>query len=229
VDFADTYKKLPTHKLLEILQNKSDYRPEAIEAAELELKSRTDVDAAHEALKEKTAKEEERKHKQNDIRQKVVEVISPADAEKEPRRTVNIICFFLLLYTLYRLYYAFEFMGFLLENQNMLNVYVLFYLAEFVLLPVSLYFFYKRTKHGWYLMLIWLIYHVAAGLFGFVTWLVYYNRDELDYSTMDSAMFSIVVPLILYGVTIFLISRANTRILFINERALPETLDEDSL
>jgi hypothetical protein len=231
MNFGETYKKLPTAKLLEILNNKQDYRPEAIVAAELELKSRTDVDAANEELKEKAAEDEERRQKKNELKEKANEIIDTVDprSKKTPQRIVTIICVVLLIYVLYRLYYGFEFILTLLDNKEMLNWYMLFFFVEFAFLPLALYFFYKRTKHGWYMLLIWLIYRIAGAIIGVYFWFVYYNTANTSPLYMRPNITAILVPLMLYGAVIYFICRSDTKALFKTEREMPDALDQDEL
>lgn len=185
--FTDTYKKLSTSKLLDIIENHKDYQPIAVETAKLELASRQDIEEAKAEVQEKNIKtqkklaEEKQKRKNiSDNALKVLEYVDPL-VEKTPEKTIVIICVVLLLVFLYKTVASFgmivsSFRGF---AEGDITLY--WFLLEYLYLPVTIFFLWRKTKTGWKMLLFWLIYQCILDCSSLY---IYYKMSGIDDSFM---------------------------------------------
>lgn len=81
--FTDIYKKLPTSKLIEIIENRKDYQSIAVETAKLELTTRQDIEQAKTEVKTKNIETQKKladsKQKRKEIAEKAFKILDYAN------------------------------------------------------------------------------------------------------------------------------------------------------
>jgi hypothetical protein len=176
---AKTYKNFSNIQLIDILANKADYTPIAIETAELELANRhLTEDQLNEA---KLAIEVKRNEKSNQeakskalgekakkIKRNIFESIDPMQ-EKSPDKVIKGLCVFFGLMFLYNVYMDLSFLSFIFTDSSAdLDMSVVVSIIPLIYLPTLIILFWKKSKIGWGLLSIWLSYSIMAGVFAYI-------------------------------------------------------------
>jgi hypothetical protein len=228
--FTDTYKKLPTSKLLEIIENRKDYQAEAVETAKLELASRQDIETAKSELKEKNIEVQKKladvKQKRKEISGKAFKVLEYADplVEKTPEKTIVIICAVLLLIFLFKTVTSFGMVVSAFKEIADGDFSVYWFLIEYIYLPVAIFFLWRKTRTGWTMFLVWLIYQSILDCFGL--YMCYQFSDIPDSFPTFMPMPNLsqyLFQLVFHGGLIYFICKPTTKALF------PNTVDEEPL
>lgn len=169
--FTDTYKRLSDEKLIEIIDNKKDFQPLAIETAIFELKSRqlTDKQIAEAKLiniDRKNKKEHSAKIVQDRIEvakntaDKALTMLDPL-VEKSPDRTIKLICLVLGFLAVVKLISNFSSIIYLFTDTNW-DFSVAIFLFDLFFLPISLVLFWHKSNYGRYMLSIWLTYNLLS-------------------------------------------------------------------
>ena len=159
-EFTERFKKFDNLKLLKILETPKDYNPEAIRAAKAELENRNISDEEIKNIKDhfqdKQQKIENSKANLAKAKQtltakgtEVIETIHPL--QKKPYtadRKILIICILLSLSLIYFLFARIHIVYYILRN-NILDFSTIAFILPLIILPLAIYFFYKRSKIGW--------------------------------------------------------------------------------
>ncbi len=168
--FADKYKTLPTAKLLEIIENSHDYQTQALDAAKLELAIRTDINIAQQEFQEKATQVQQQaeldQKKRKDIQDKASTIFEYVDpfAKKTPEKSIVILCVVLSILFLYKTLTSLSFLALMFSDMAEADYSTYWFFIEFFYLPVSIYFLWRKTKIGWLMFLIWLIYQIMMDI-----------------------------------------------------------------
>lgn len=219
--FTDTYKKLPTSKLLSILENRKDYQAMAIEAAELEIAGRKDIAEVKQQLEEQKVFEKQKvaadKQKQENIKHKAFKILGYADPfiEKTPEKSVVLICVLLFTLFLYKVVTNFGILSFSFQNPRELDGSGVWFLIEYFYLPVSIFLVWRKSNMGWAMLLIWLIYQCLLDVIGlYLSFSLLGVESPLMNLMPIPGISTYLFILALHGGFIYVISRPNIKSLF---------------
>lgn len=233
--YLDTYKKLPTAKLLEILENRKDYQPLAIETAKLELESRQlnaqDLEEIKNEIKLKNIEEQNKvtqaKEKRKEITAKAFKFLEYADplVEKTPEKSIIILIVLLLIITLFKLVANASIIKYLYEEDGiygLLNLDIL----EIIYLPITIFLLWKKTLIGWKMLFIWLCYHIL--MTGVLTYYAFQFRDitgPLASFITTPSLSTCILLFVFYGGLLYFINKATTKSLFKSAEKEQESID----
>ena len=174
-NLAALYETYSIEQLLEVLENKAQYTPLAIEVAEAEWGRRHVSQAQFESAK---AQVENKKlsesqpdplsvigRKTENLLAQIYHDINPT-THKTPQKAIALICGFIGLNLLYYLISDGSFFLFMLENTDTWDFYSILYFLPLIFLPGTIYYFYKRSPVGWTMLAIWLTYIVLSTVYG---------------------------------------------------------------
>lgn len=162
--FSQVYKTWSNLELFQLLQNKDDYQPEAVEAATLEINSRNlsreeleTLQANHEELQFKKQNTAEKKlaKKLETGKQKLIADLNPF-AEKTITRNIRLLCYALAFIVLYNFISDFRMIHTIITHVY-LNSYTVLMLMPYIFIPIGIYYFWKKQKFGWSIITIWLV------------------------------------------------------------------------
>lgn len=169
--FTDIYKRLPDEKLIDIIDNKKDYQPLAIETALFELKSRQLTDNQISEAKQRNADSKNKKAQADKIVKERIEVAkNTADkaltildplVEKTPQRTIKLISLVLGLLAIIKLFSNFSMIAALFKDTNW-DLSVAIFLFDLLFLPIALIPFWRLKNLGRKMLSIWLIYNLLS-------------------------------------------------------------------
>jgi hypothetical protein len=223
--FSDYYKTITHTELLAILDNPADYQPAAIEAAKAELERRqlseADILEARQPMKEKQLRKEAEREKLKAVEEKIkaagtsfFDTINPLQqeipsAEKMIRLTT-------LVFAGLFLYEVFSNFQLHLSNLKDLPRYpyelgVTFFFL--LLLPVALFFLWKRKPLGWILLIAYLCFSIMGTL-----WLLFmaYTHRSSGYGILDiylptPSYTTYIIQLLFLGGSVYVLCRKNIR------------------
>lgn len=162
-DFAKYYDTLSTVELLKILQEKSNYQPHAIEAAEEILSKRNyDNDDLKVARAEVDVQLNKKREKKEAISRQIDQAADFIDEnfgikKRTPAKMLNVFCVGITVYTLLTAIPTFKTLSFVFDDKVKGYLFAaLVYMLQFVLI----YLLYRRSNWGW------VIFIFIAGLLG---------------------------------------------------------------
>ncbi len=207
-NFTTLYKTWTTDKLLDIVDNPTDYQPLAVEAARQEIDSRqltqeqlTDAKAEQDLRRQDKASKQQ---KIKDIEEKFKSVGSAlADTfnpiQKDTPTTdkfIKLISLFIGGLFLYQLYKEFDMLKFMFtDDGGKWDFSMVLYFAPFIILPTAGLLFWFRKKIGWALTTIYFSYTAAGAILLFVSAL---NRQPTGNQALDT-LFPVVSPTVYVG------------------------------
>ena len=227
-NFSENYKTFSTPELLDILANQEDYQPLAVEAARAELASRNlseqDIKNAKQTLEDKRVKIEKDKEKIKAVETKIksagnnlIDTINPIQSGvSSPVKTIRLIVIVfggIFLYHLlkdYKMHLAYlkDFSRFPFESSM--------YFLPLLLLLVSIFLFWKRTKAGWILLTIFITFSAVSagwGLFQTLTWKPS-GIDAFDKIFLRPSPANYIFQLIFLIGILYILAKASIRELF---------------
>lgn len=207
-NFTTLYKTWTTDKLLDIIDNPSDYQPLAVEAARLELDSRQ---LTQEQIAEAKAEQDLRRQDEANKQQKVKNIedkfksvgSSFADTfnpiQKDIPTTdkfIKLISLFIGGLFLYQLYKEFGMLKFMFtDDGGKWDFSMVLYFAPFIILPTAGLLFWFRKKIGWTLATIYFSYTAAGAIPLFIMEL---NRKPTGMPALDT-LFPATSPTLYIG------------------------------
>lgn len=234
--FADKYQTLPTAKLLEIIENSNDYQVLAVNAAKQELASRNDVEIALQEFKEKTSQTQQQtefeQKKRKDIKDKVSNVFEYVDpfTKKTPEKSIVILCVVLSILFLYKTLTSIVFLTYMFSDFSDADYSTYWFLVEFFYLPVNIYFLWRKTKTGWIMFLIWLIYQIMMDIM-----YLYMTSQLPDIDSSFSQIIqlpsasSYIVKLLIHSAFVYFIMKPSVKNLFQVEKEKQEILENEEV
>jgi hypothetical protein len=194
--FSERYKTFSNSDLLRVIENQSDYQPEAVEAAKTEINQRNLSDEEFTEAKSDLEPERQVKQKQNkkkaEVEQKVMslgtsvfDTINPIQkTAPTAERLIRLITIVFGLIAIFKWYNQFGLVKFMLtDNSAGWDLSMIEYFLPLILLPIATILFWLRKKSGWILMAAYLTYS-AISAFGLIimTW----NMEPLGVPALDS-------------------------------------------
>ncbi len=224
-NFAKYYKTISNTELLSILENPSDYQPDAIEAAKKELSYRQLSDSEIAEAKEPILAKKLQKEKQqetirvieNKVRTTGITLFETLNPIQTGIQTVEkIIRFIVVIFGLLFIYQVIKDRFLIIESIKEIISYPvesLIYLFPFVLLPMAMITFWKRKSIGWILLTIYLTYSFVATAWIFIHSILWKPTGNAFFDNFLSPppIMSQVLQLIFFGGVIYVISKKNIR------------------
>lgn len=221
--FEDTYKKLSTEKLLEILESSNDYQPLAIEAARQELANRTDLKEAKNKYKEnKIDLQNKINHAEQELkikRDKANKIFEYADPllKKTPKKSVLILSVILLFIFLFKTAANFNTIVASITSINESDFSTFLFLLEYFFFLIAIYFVWKSLQIGWIMLLIWLLYCIITDFvyLYFCYKLLSVHQEVLNFIAMPT--FTTQIPVLAFhcGILYFIL-KPEIKIIFWN-------------
>ncbi len=194
--FSERYKTISNSDLLRVIENKSDYQSEAVEAAKTEINQRNLSDnemteAKNELeieLQERIIKNEKRANAEQKVKTFGIlffDLINPIQkSAPTPEKLIKLIAIVFGLIVVVNWYNEFGFVKFMLTVETCrwdLSVCECF--LPLIILPVAVILFGFKKKSGWILMAAYLTYS-AISAFGLIikTW----NKEPTGIPSLDS-------------------------------------------
>ena len=225
MSLEEKYKDYTNKRLIEIVIKSEDYQPEAVETAKIILSNRDVSSSEHKEVREAIEAEEQRQKsqekKQLETEKKVFNFfknlsnkINPFD-KTEPT-SIKILNLALLVYgylLLEQFYYSFSFLIRSLVNFDLILLLIIF---EVIYILLTIYFFFKRKKIGWMMLVAWISYTAVS----YIATIIYtlnlspaviesFNRDDYKPNYLR-----LVFNLLFYIGSIVVLTLKNIRTLF---------------
>lgn len=236
--FSDTYKKLPTAKLLEIIENRKDYQSLAVETAKLELENRQldkyDVEKIKNDVRqqniEKQNLEVKAKEKRKEVISKAFKFLEYADplVEKSPDKSIIILIVLLSIMTLFKIAINASTIKYVFENDGIYGLLFDLDILEMIYLSITIFFLWRKSMTGWKMLFIWLSYHII--MTGVLTYYAFQFQDitgPLASFITTPSVSTCIMLFVFYGGQLYYINKPTTKSLFKsndNDRELTETI-----
>lgn len=224
-DFSEQFRSISNTELLDILENTDEYQPVAVEAAKAEFIRRNltakEIDLAKQPLIDKQAQKEKEREKVKVIEDKIkkarntfFDTINPIQsgiptAEKKIR----------LIVIIYGGLFLYEFIRDFREYTDSLKDFTDYpiatglYFITILLLPVSVFLFWRKKKAGWNLLAVYITFSLAGVLlmiYRVITWKStgYTDVDNL-FPRPSPAVY--IFRLLFFGGTLYTICQQDIR------------------
>jgi hypothetical protein len=196
MSLEEKYKEYTNKQLIEVVIKADDYQPAAVEMAKLILQQRDISNEEREQVKkaieiEETTQEikEQRKSESEDriisFIKKLFNKINPLDkSEPATNKIINLTGLVFGYLLLEQLYYSLDYLAFLLEHESLLDFYSIVTLFEVIYLPLTIYFFFKRKKNGWIMLVAWISYFIVS----YIAIIIY----NLNSPVIDDPLFELI-------------------------------------
>lgn len=191
--FYERYKAFSNSDLLRVIENQSDYQPEAVEAAKTEIDQRNLSDQEMtEAKSELETERQKQNEKRAEVEQKVktigtsiFDTINPIQkSAPTAEKLIRIITIVFGLISVVKWFNEFGLVKFMLtDDAGGWDLSMIEYFLPLILLPAAVILFWLRKKSGWILMAAYLTYSTIS-VFGLIimTW----NMEPLGVPALDS-------------------------------------------
>jgi len=194
--FTERYKTITNADLLRVIENQSDYQPEAVEAAKTEINQRNlsdeelteakrELEAERQEYQKQNEKKTEAQQKVKTLGTVVFDTINPIQkSAPTAERLIRLITIVFGLIAVYKWSSQFGLVKFMLTDDLAgWDLSMVEYFLPLIILPVALIIFWARKKSGWILMAAYLTYS-ATSAFGLIimTW----NMEPLGIPALDS-------------------------------------------
>jgi len=225
-EYTERYKKLSTSDLLRVIENPSDFKPQAVEAAESELKQRNlssqeieevkkDFELARQEKDRQKEKIDEAEEKLKSLGSSFFNLINPIQAEvPSAERQIKSLALLFGLIAIFQWYKEFGLVKFMLsEDPIAWDLSMFEYFLPLILLPIALILFWLRKKSGWILMAIYFTYSAvsAAGLI-ILTWNLEGSAiPALDDLLPQSSPISHIVTCLFFGAALWVLNQKKIR------------------
>lgn len=228
--FSDLYRKLPTIKLLEIIDNPFDYQELAIEAAKSELAIRDDIQIAteqwnqkKEILQDKAIEVEQQFQKKKD---KVKELFGQKDSldSNKTAKPIRIICTILLAIFFFR---VFRYFDMIIESLSIIDKWdfsMYLFMLELIYMPFAIYYAWKMSKLGWIMLIVYFSYYILSGVRNIYLYYQIFGIEQNLSSFFQALIFSLILPfMIFYAAMLCYLLRSDIKALF--EKTIEEEDD----
>lgn len=194
--FTERYRTFSNSDLLRVIENHSDYQPEAVEAAKTEINQRKlsdqEIKDAKSELEAERQEQQGQKEQKAEVERKVktfgtsiFDTINPIQkSAPTAEKLIRLITIAFGLISVVKWFNEFGLVKFMLtDNSAGWDLSMIEYFLPLVLLPVATILFWLRKKSGWILMSAYLTYS-AISAFGLIimTW----NMGPLGVPALDS-------------------------------------------
>lgn len=234
--YSEIYKKLPTEKLLGIIENSKDYQSIAVDTAKLELENRQldkqDLEKIKNDVKqqniEKQNLESEAKEKRKEIVSKAFKFLEYADplVEKSPDKSIIILMVLLSIISIFKIAVNASSIKYVFENDGISGLITDLDILEMIYLPITILFLWRKSITGWKMLFIWLCYHLIR--IGVLTYFAFQFLDidgPLSSFITTPSLSTCLMLFVFYGGLLYFINKPTTKSLFksTNNNELTET------
>lgn len=195
-DFSERFKNHSNLELIKIIENPNDYQAIAVETAKKILISRQVSQEEIETAKEEIARQnhqnnlqtEKKKVIENKVKNfsaSVVDTINPIQATT-PTSNKNILIVSVVLSVIFlkNLYNEFGMLSFMLtDDEANWDFSVFIYIFPIVLLPLGIFFFWRREEIGWWALSIYFTFNAISVITSMAMQL---NYEPSGYSMLDN-------------------------------------------
>ena len=222
--FTDAYKRLSDEKLIDIIENKEDFQPLAVETAISEFNSRQLTDKQISDAKQLNADNKNKKAQSDKIVKERIEVVkNTADkafsildplVEKTPQRTIKLIGLVLGLIAIIKIVSNFSMIIALFVDTN-LDSWAAIFVFDLLFLPVSLIQFWRQKTSGRVMLSLWLIYNLLSAVSLFILMFSSSHSDSpLDFLLPQTDDSIFLITTLLSAGLLYYINKKNVRTLF---------------
>jgi hypothetical protein len=175
--FTERYKSHSNAELLKIIENSSDYQPEAVETAKNEIEQRqltdkelkeaeTELEIQRQEKNKKTERKQEIENKVKEFGASIVDTVNPIQqSTPTTERLIRLITIVFGLISVYQFYKEFGMLKFMLGNNGgEWDFSMALYFVPFFLVPIATVLFWFRKKIGWILLGIYLTYSAVNSI-----------------------------------------------------------------
>lgn len=164
--YSELYKEFSNTELALIIENGTDYRPEAVVVAINELENRNLTDADRQQIEEVTKSLEQEKKRKKEVRNKIknkadelIQYFNPVEDHKpSTSKLINVISIVYNIIFIIMVVEEFDFISFMLGDIGNWDWSVAEFFIPFGLMPLSALLFGLRKKAGWVLFSLYLSY-----------------------------------------------------------------------
>lgn len=210
--FSNYYKSISNAELLNILNHPGDYQPLAIEAAKKEFSDRQlsekDIKDARQLLIDKQLQKQKQKEKIKAVENKIiasgntlVDTLNPIQQSiPSTEKTIRWIVIIFGGLFLYQFIKDFKLHIIYVKDIPAFPIDSILYLSPIILLPISIFTFWKRIKIGWFLLAIFLVYSAVVVLWALMqTLLLGSTNSVLDNILPRPTVLTLTIQLIFFG------------------------------
>ncbi len=179
--FFESFKKLTDTQLLEIVSSHDGYEPNAITAAEQEIKRRgltnDQINEINKEIKDAESKELKQKEKIDAVSKKVLSTGSSLAEDMYPIRKTPltpdraILLFSLFFATMFVISFknGFEMLEFMFRSSSAKwDMSMVFFFVPFAITPIATVLFWLRKKWGWFLLAAYMAYTLCIAICSFI-------------------------------------------------------------
>jgi hypothetical protein len=222
--YTDTYKRLSDEKLINIIDNKNDYQPLAIETAIFELQNRQlsdkQINDARQSNVDSKNKKDQSDKKVNEridavknTADKALTILDPL-VEKTPDRTIKLISLALGVLSIVKIISNFSLIVSLFKDTDY-DFSVVIFLFDLLFLPIALIQFWKKRNSGRILLSIWLTYNLlSAFILVYLMFSTSHNDSLLTFLLPQTDPSTFVFTLLLSIGLLYYINKKEVRTLF---------------
>ena len=216
--FAEKYKTLENYELLEILNNREQYQPIAIEAAQQELTSRNlqaeEMIIAEQVVSERLAIEQKKKERSDLFKQKINKSVNKVYGELNPildeapgiEKLIRVIAIVYGVIFVYRFFGQLRFLSAIVSGKIEVDYGYSFYLFPLLILIPTVIYFWKKTLLGWVLLCGYCCFFLPIEIYFLYYSFSYYFQSADVYNFVPrSSIISLLVNPALYISTLFLL------------------------
>lgn len=224
-DFTEYYKTISNAEVLGIIDNPSDYQPMAVEAARNEFLNRklsnAEVKEARQELIAKQVGKQKQKEKLKVIEaklkssgQRLIDAINPIQTGiSSTEKTIRIIVIVFASLFLYKSIEYFKIHLIYIKDIPRFPLVSILYLLPQILLPISIFIFWKRKTIGWILLTIYLTFSVVGAAGSLIQSFLWQPSDSLIFDNLFPRPSSTpyVIQLIFLIVSMYALCKKNIR------------------
>jgi hypothetical protein len=225
-EFTDRYQKMASHELLEIITNAKDYQYSAVETAQKEIDNRElterELNRAYSIigikLKEQQKGVKNRKEKEERLKSRFFKFIDPIHPFKSCipsfERTIRLIIIVFGIISIYQLISDIDSFLYIIGSIGEEDLSIFIFLIPYLLLPISVYLFWKRKKIGWVLLNLYFVFSLINLVVLMVWAFQYQSSDILGIETLlfpPTSPADYILPILFYVGTIWVMCKKDMR------------------
>lgn len=223
INFAEYYKTISNTELLSILENPTDYLPEALEAANTELTKRNLSENEIKEIKNLFQSQKAQKEKQQQ-KIKAVEIALKGKAKvfldtlnpiqpdlPTTERTIRSIVIVFGLIFLYSVVSNYGLIRFFLHDFRLSPFTTIFTFLPFILLLIAIITFWKRKRIGWTLLVAYLTFSAVITLCTMFNDLNRSGSEFIETFIPSTPVIIYIIQILFLGGSIYIVCRQNIR------------------
>lgn len=238
-NFGEYYKTLSDAELLNVLDNSCDYQPSAVEAAKKELLGRqlseTEITEAREILKVNYIRKEKRRQRIREIEGKMrstgsslIETINPIQSGiPSTERKIRLIVIVFGGIFLYSFFKDFDMHVYFIEDIPRYPFTSMLYLLSIIILPISLFPFWKKLSVGWIFFAIYLTFSTVVTIWTLVQTILWEPSGNSIFDNVfgPPPFLTLIIRFLFFSGVLYLVCKRDIRNVFlIGENKMTATI-----